>query len=66
MGTSKRKMSVKSAPVGPLEDPTTDSMFNLADPQTEELVGEEVSEARAKEQGQSSRQKKTAKSRKTA
>lgn len=66
MATSKRKMSVKSAPVGPLEDPTTDSMFNLADPQTEELVGEEPSEDRSRLQDERRRKKKTAKSRKTA
>jgi len=56
--TSTRGNPTKPTVTGPLEDPTTDSMFNLADPQTREI--EEI-----EEQSSSSREK-TRKKRKIA
>ena len=49
--------------LGPVEDPTTDSMFNMADRQTKELLGQED---RSQPQSESDPQKKTAKRRKAA
>ena len=43
---------------GPLEDPTTDSMFNLADRQTRELLGQDTGKNRSRGQGPNSRKKK--------
>ena len=56
--TSTRGNRMNPTVTGPLEDPTTDSMFNLADPQTREIEETE-------EQSRSSREK-TRKKRKIA
>ena len=55
---STRGNRMKRSLTGPLEDPTTDSMFNLADPQTREIE-------ESAEQSSSSREK-THKKRKIA
>ena len=47
---------------GLLEDPTTDSMFNLADPQTTEIIGDTT----GKEDSRRDNKQKTSKNRKTA
>lgn len=39
--TSTRSNRINFSVTGPLEDPTTDSMFNLADPQTRLIEEEE-------------------------
>src|SRR5215469_7827758 len=56
--TSTRDNRMNPSVTGPLEDPTTDSMFNLADPQTREIEESE-------EKGNSPREK-TRKKRKIA
>lgn len=55
---STRENRMQPSVTGPLEDPTTDSMFNVADPQTQAI------EESTRKDG--SRQKKTRKSRKAA
>jgi len=51
---------------GALEDPTTDSMFNLVDAQTRELLEENMDKDRLQHRGASVRRKRAAKNRKTA
>ena len=56
--TSTQESHLNPSVTGPLEDPTTDSMFNSADPQTRE-----IEESTGKD---SSRRKKTSGNRKVA
>lgn len=64
--TSTRDNRMNPSVNGPLEDPTTDSMFNMADPQTREI---EESAAKSKDEsrrGASSQREKTPRKRKAA
>jgi hypothetical protein len=60
--TSTRGNRLNPSVSGLLEDPTTDSMFNLADPQTTEIIGDTT----GKEDSRRDNKQKTSKNRKTA
>ncbi|HKE31608.1 MAG TPA: hypothetical protein VKD65_07775 [Candidatus Angelobacter sp.] len=62
---STRENRLNPSVIGPLEDPTTDSMFNLADQQVRELLEENMDKDRLQHRGASVRRKKAAKNRKT-
>ena len=62
---STRENRLNPSVTGPLEDPTTDSMFNLADRQTRELLGQDTGKNRSRGRSRTNQQK-TAKGRKVA
>jgi hypothetical protein len=61
--TSTEETRLNPSITGPLEDPTTDSMFNLADPQTRELA---KGSASTDESHRGMNKKRASKNRKTA